>query len=84
MSLPAWECGLKLIEGYAVLEHDAVTPCVGVWIEMYLELYSYSHYSSLPAWECGLKFWLVRSNITVVTVTPCVGVWIEITSRGIY
>ncbi len=33
-SLPAWECGLKL---YYVSPADAdfaVTPCVGVWIEI--------------------------------------------------
>ena len=37
LSLPAWECGLK----YAVYEINAlggaVTPCVGVWIEIRLK-----------------------------------------------
>ena len=33
-SLPVWECGLKY--GYTVSHavHLAVTPCVGVWIEI--------------------------------------------------
>ena len=35
-SLPAWECGLKL-ENYTGLEEGyCVTPCVGVWIEIFL------------------------------------------------
>ena len=34
-SHPAWVCGLKLKTG-KVLNLCAVTPCVGVWIETYI------------------------------------------------
>ena len=38
-----------------------VTPCVGVWIEIY-PVYPDCHDTmSLPAWECGLKSGLFRS-----------------------
>ena len=34
LSLPAWECGLKYLYSYANSKAHAVTPCVGVWIEI--------------------------------------------------
>ena len=34
LSLPAWECGLKLYLTAVVDTQDDVTPCVGVWIEI--------------------------------------------------
>ena len=34
VSLPAWECGLKLMVLYTRLAPTIVTPCVGVWIEI--------------------------------------------------
>ena len=34
-SLPAWECGLKSLYCPADGLYHMVTPCVGVWIEMW-------------------------------------------------
>ena len=34
LSLPAWECGLKLYILRATKQQKEVTPCVGVWIEI--------------------------------------------------
>ena len=36
-SLPAWECGLKLLLSYYHHLQTFVTPCVGVWIEILIE-----------------------------------------------
>ncbi len=33
-SLPAWECGLKLVHDEGSDYPEWVTPCVGVWIEI--------------------------------------------------
>ena len=33
-SLPVWECGLKLKQKAESYNEIAVTPCVGVWIEI--------------------------------------------------
>ena len=35
MSLPAWECGLKFHLSVTPFIPFAVTPCVGVWIEIF-------------------------------------------------
>ena len=40
----------------ALLKPMFVTPCVGVWIEISVNVISFSKALSLPAWECGLKF----------------------------
>ena len=37
------------------LGNFAVTPCVGVWIEIPLYVFSILYKMSLPVWECGLK-----------------------------
>ena len=58
---------------------EKVTPCVGVWIEIFQTVPYLGTDGSLPAWECGLKYrstWYYKQTIWV---TPCVGVWIEIT-----
>ena len=39
-----------------LLVNIAVTPFVGVWIEMCLCQQFHCHLQSLPSWECGLKF----------------------------
>ena len=44
------DCG---INGY---DHQNVTPCVGVWIEIILDNAKSYKMASLPAWECGLKY----------------------------
>ncbi len=58
----------------------AVTPCVGVWIEMppFQIIKVIFPLRSLPAWECGLKLPEVQEGELGGYVTPCVGVWIEI------
>ena len=62
-----------------VLCNIAVTPFVGVWIEMakyYAE--QAKAVSSLPSWECGLKLNSYILGHCIHQVTPFVGVWIEI------
>ena len=54
MSLPMWECGLKLI-GEETESIIRVTPHVGVWIETMLARAYPRCRMSLPMWECGLK-----------------------------
>ena len=53
-SLPAWECGLKLMIIVPLLLMY-VTPRVGVWIETIVHPLRCDAPGSLPAWECGLK-----------------------------
>ena len=56
LSLPAWECGLKLLYLMRELGLRWVTPRVGVWIETYVLVRQMQVVpKSLPAWECGLK-----------------------------
>ena len=55
-SLPLWECGLKFTSPYKYDNVVAITPFVGVWIEMIFDsdiplIFPWS----LPLWECGLK-----------------------------
>ena len=60
------------------LGNFAVTPCVGVWIEIVSRRYRDLKHLSLPVWECGLKL-LMQYRLSISKfVTPCVGVWIEI------
>ena len=41
-----------------LLVNIAVTPFVGVWIEVQLIIgYHLEKASSLPSWECGLKYY---------------------------
>ena len=56
----------------------AVTPCVGVWIEITSQRTPlYPTRWSLPAWECGLKLKRNVKKYHALIVPPCVGVWIE-------
>ena len=41
-----------------LLVNIAVTPFVGVWIEIRLLGVLPCSYTSLPSWECGLKFFI--------------------------
>ena len=60
---------------------NAVTPFVGVWIEIDLRaLFSALLIPSLPSWECGLKFLAHSNPAMALFVTPFVGVWIEMWS----
>ena len=61
-----------------LLVNIAVTPFVGVWIEIPETFVSPSNLMSLPSWECGLKFQGLRCLCSPDSVTPFVGVWIEI------
>ena len=80
-SLPAWECGLKYCMNCGSDRLFKVTPCVGVWIEIFKDFFcASSPAKSLPAWECGLKSDILLTQYFAVPVTPCVGVWIEIYS----
>ena len=48
-----------------LLVNIAVTPFVGVWIEIFLALASMSQVGgSLPSWECGLKYYLQEHDQT--------------------
>ena len=38
MSLPVWECGLKLNQVFCLIRFLYVTPCMGVWIEILLRI----------------------------------------------
>ena len=40
VSLPAWECGLKLDMMEFKDGRNTVTPCVGVWIEIIFTLFN--------------------------------------------
>ena len=59
------------------LGNFAVTPCVGVWIEILCENPPAWRCPSLPVWECGLKYQRHLRPAVRFLVTPCVGVWIE-------
>ena len=61
-----------------LLVNIAVTPFVGVWIEILLLMLLQTSYRSLPSWECGLKFNHFVYIFILRIVTPFVGVWIEI------
>ena len=41
-----------------LLVNIAVTPFVGVWIEIDRHGSCIECEKSLPSWECGLKFWI--------------------------
>ena len=65
MSLPAWECGLKWLEKLVLWRNLLVTPCVGVWIEIFKSTLKVRRSNrSLPAWECGLKY-CVKGRLNV-------------------
>ena len=56
LSLPSWECGLKLSHHKRLAVLSYVTPFVGVWIEItVVQISCIATNASLPSWECGLK-----------------------------
>ena len=62
-----------------LLVNIAVTPFVGVWIEILYQIHDVlAPILSLPSWECGLKSISQLHSIIATNVTPFVGVWIEI------
>lgn len=52
----------------------AVTPCAGVWIEIYEETIENMVNPSLPVWECGLKLF---SRLVLTDQKESLPVWIE-------
>ena len=78
LSLPSWECGLKLICEIVSRLETKVTPFVGVWIEIPLGADRHRTAPVTPfvgVWiEISVLFDLRHCRI----VTPFVGVWIEI------
>ena len=80
-SLPAWECGLKSVEGTNGENSISVTPCVGVWIEILDQL----KLSQIKKVTPCVGVWIEISEELIefydYAVTPCVGVWIEIQCR---
>ena len=70
-SLPAWECGLKWQNLSALHRGFAVTPCVGVWIEIHMNLMPMLvPCLSLPAWECGLKYTIASFLLQYIMSLP--------------
>ena len=52
-----------------LLVNIAVTPFVGVWIEIELSNFSSRSNSSLPSWECGLKCkWKWKINASFLSL----------------
>ena len=77
-SLPAWECGLKLLYIYSSRSPSFVTPCVGVWIEISIVSLKSSFTSVTPCVGVWIEIMTLEKFIENAEVTPCVGVWIEI------
>ena len=71
VSLPLWECGLKLICLFLVRLRNCVTPLVGVWIEILSKYLQQHPLWSLPLWECGLKLHINSFLLTIVCHSPC-------------
>ena len=66
-----------------LLVNIAVTPFVGVWIEMEESIDLLRSPMSLPSWECGLKWNDRCGKETSASVTPFVGVWIEMQWKNV-
>ena len=78
LSLPLWECGLKLLHSRLLSHSSRHSLCGSVdwnrgWIRQ-----DYKKCMSLPLWECGLKSTRALLEQEIALVTPFVGVWIEI------
>ncbi len=56
----------------------AVTPCVGVWIEILFLVARQNAHNVTPCVGVWIEIEVVRICDRVGVVTPCVGVWIEI------
>ena len=53
-----------------LLVNIAVTPFVGVWIEIFRDYRKLSSNLSLPSWECGLKLKVALSNMGCLESLP--------------
>ena len=59
-------------------EHRAVTPCAGVWIEIFI---GYQHSTMIYVTPCAgvwIEITPASNPYEKTPVTPCAGVWIEI------
>ncbi len=79
-SLPAWECGLKSIWHLHVNASYGVTPCVGVWIEISIDIVNTGLDAVTPCVGVWIEISYIIVSNSINQVTPCVGVWIEINS----
>ena len=61
----------------------AVTPYMGVWIEIVKFDTELVRLMSLPTWECGLKYFYTHLIFLITHVTPYMGVWIEISAPSL-
>ena len=78
-SLPAWECGLKYYPLLFFCHSLRVTPCVGVWIEIFqMEKSAPKKILVTPCVGVWIEIHTKRRKAKCGRVTPCVGVWIEI------
>ena len=73
---------MKCIRSRAALSPEAVTPQVGVWIEIYLKDGHYIGYGVTPQVGVWIEIIPGTGDFEIDPVTPQVGVWIEIKSRS--
>jgi len=59
------------------LGNFAVTPCVGVWIEIFQPLRRWPHRDVTPCVGVWIEISKYMREFIKEYVTPCVGVWIE-------
>ena len=78
LSLPSWECGLKLPNPYGIVIGTRHSLRGSADWNSKATGYSLTRFTSLPSWECGLKYIDTVTNDDETTVTPFVGVRIEI------
>ena len=76
-SHPAWVCGLKQVVEAHPAWMNAVTPCVGVWIETSTILSKLSITTVTPCVGVWIETLRPINSFIFKIVTPCVGVWIE-------
>ena len=73
-----WECGLKFESSYSLINISAVTPLVGVWIEIIKKSFNGLGSAVTPLVGVWIEIERVDAGRATVWVTPLVGVWIEI------
>ena len=70
MSLPAWECGLKSGSNNFSADGKVVTPCVGVWIEIFSIFYQYTSNHVTPCVGVWIEILLAICNASNVMSLP--------------
>ena len=79
-----WECGLKYWNKKCYVPSGAVTPLVGVWIEMKKRKNFKRMYCVTPLVGVWIEIETIEDRKVKDLVTPLVGVWIEITLSAIF